>query len=35
MIDHDKNVGPVLKALNDLKIVDGTFVMYSTDNGRT
>ncbi len=33
MIDHDKNVGTVLKALDDLGIVDNTFVMYSTDNG--
>jgi arylsulfatase A-like enzyme len=33
MIDHDKNVGTVLKALDDLKIADNTFVMYSTDNG--
>ena len=33
MIDHDKNVGQVLKVLDDLKIADNTFVMYSTDNG--
>src|SRR6476620_4596147 len=33
MIDHDKNVGTVLKALDDLKIADNTFVMYSTDTG--
>jgi len=33
MIDHDRNVGTVLKALDDLKIADNTFVMYSTDNG--
>jgi arylsulfatase A-like enzyme len=33
MIDHDKNVGTVLKALDDLGIADNTFVMYSTDNG--
>ncbi|MGE0053397.1 MAG: arylsulfatase [Hyphomicrobium sp.] len=33
MIDHDKNVGTVLKALDDLGIADSTFVMYSTDNG--
>ena len=33
MIDHDKNVGTVLKALHDLGIADNTFVMYSTDNG--
>ena len=29
MIDHDKNVGTVLKALDDLGIADNTFVMYS------
>jgi arylsulfatase A-like enzyme len=33
MIDHDKNVGTVLKSLDDLGIADNTFVMYSTDNG--
>jgi len=33
MIDHDKNVGQVLKVLDDLHIADNTFVMYSTDNG--
>jgi len=33
MIDHDRNVGTVLKAIDDLKIADNTFVMYSTDNG--
>ena len=33
MIDHDKNVGEVLKALDDLGLDDNTFVMYSTDNG--
>jgi arylsulfatase len=33
MLDHDKNVGQVLKALDDLGIADNTFVMYSTDNG--
>jgi arylsulfatase len=33
MIDHDKNVGSVLKALDDLGIADNTFVMYGTDNG--
>jgi len=33
MIDHDKDVGQVLKALDDLGIADNTFVMYSTDNG--
>ena len=33
MIDHDKNVGTVLKVLDDLGTADNTFVMYSTDNG--
>ena len=33
MIDHDKNVGTILKALDDLGIADNTFFMYSTDNG--
>jgi len=33
MIDHDKNVGEVIKALDDLGIANDTFVMYSTDNG--
>jgi arylsulfatase len=33
MLDHDKNVGAVLRALDDLGIADNTFVMYSTDNG--
>jgi arylsulfatase len=33
MIDHDKNVGTVLKAIDDAGITDNTFVMYSTDNG--
>jgi arylsulfatase A-like enzyme len=33
MIDHDKNVGTLLALLDELKIADNTFVMYSTDNG--
>src|SRR6202142_1281780 len=33
MIDHDKNVGTVLKALDDLGMADDPIVMYSTDNG--
>jgi arylsulfatase len=33
MIDHDRNVGTVLKALDDAGIAGDTFVMYSTDNG--
>jgi arylsulfatase len=33
MIDHDKHVGELLTLLDELKIADNTFVMYSTDNG--
>jgi arylsulfatase len=33
MVDHDKNVGAILKALDDLGITENTLVMYSTDNG--
>jgi arylsulfatase len=33
MIDHDKNVGQVLKALDDLGIANDTVFLYSTDNG--
>ena len=33
MIDHDKNVGQVLDALDELGIADDTIVIYSTDNG--
>ncbi len=33
MIDHDKNVGTVLKAIDGAGIAGNTFVMYSTDNG--
>jgi arylsulfatase len=33
MVDHDRNVGTVLKALDDLGIAKDTFVVYSTDNG--
>jgi arylsulfatase A-like enzyme len=33
MIDHDRNVGTVLKVLDDPGMADNTFVMYSTDNG--
>jgi arylsulfatase len=33
MVDHDKNVGTVLKALDDLGIANDTFFFYSTDNG--
>lgn len=33
MIDHDKNVGTILKKLDELGMVDNTIVIYSTDNG--
>jgi arylsulfatase len=33
MIDHDKNVGQVLDALDRLGLTNDTFVMYGTDNG--
>lgn len=33
MIDHDKNVGQLLKTLDDLGITEDTLVLYSTDNG--
>ncbi len=33
MIDHDRNIGQILDALDELGITDDTFVMYSTDNG--
>ena len=33
MIDHDKNVGELLKKLDDLGIADNTIVLYGTDNG--
>jgi len=33
MIDHDKNVGTVLEALDRLGIAENTIVMYGTDNG--
>jgi len=33
MIDHDKQVGEMLDLLDELKLADDTFVMYSTDNG--
>jgi arylsulfatase A-like enzyme len=33
MIDHDKNVGQLLDALDELGIADDTIVIYSTDNG--
>jgi len=33
MIQHDEQVGQLLKKLDDLKIADNTIVIYSTDNG--
>jgi arylsulfatase A-like enzyme len=33
MIDHDKNVGQLLQALDELGIAEDTIVIYSTDNG--
>jgi arylsulfatase len=33
MIDHDKNVGQILDALDDLGLTDNTIVLYGTDNG--
>jgi arylsulfatase len=33
MLQHDANVGMVLKKLDDLGIADNTIVIYSTDNG--
>jgi len=33
MVDHDKNVGQMLDFLDELGIVENTFVQYSTDNG--
>ena len=33
MIEHDGDVGKLLKALDDLGIANDTIVVYSTDNG--
>ena len=33
MVEHDGDVGKLLKALDDLKIADNTIVVYATDNG--
>ena len=33
MIDHDKNVGDLLRFLDDMGLAESTFVQYSTDNG--
>ena len=33
MVEHDKTIGIVLAKLEELKIIDNTIIMYSTDNG--
>src|SRR6185503_18342057 len=33
MVEHDGDVGKLLKAIDDLKIADDTIVIYTTDNG--
>lgn len=33
MVEHDMNVGELLKLLDDLGVADNTIVFYSTDNG--
>ena len=33
MVEHDMNVGELLKLLDELGVADNTIVMYSTDNG--
>lgn len=33
MLEHDGDVGKLLKALDDLKLTDNTIVVYTTDNG--
>jgi arylsulfatase len=33
MIEHDGDVGKLLKALDDLGVADNTIVLYTTDNG--
>ncbi|MBP2444542.1 arylsulfatase [Rhizobium leguminosarum] len=33
MLEHDGDVGKLLKVLDDLKIADNTIVVYTTDNG--
>jgi len=33
MVEHDGQVGEILRKLDELGITDNTIVMYSTDNG--
>jgi arylsulfatase A-like enzyme len=33
MVEHDNDVGKLLKELDDLKVADNTIVIYTTDNG--
>ncbi|WP_455284061.1 arylsulfatase [Cupriavidus necator] len=33
MLEHDGDVGKLLKTLDDLKVADNTIVVYTTDNG--
>ena len=33
MVEHDGDVGKLLKTLDDLKLTDNTIVVYTTDNG--
>ncbi|WP_242561660.1 MULTISPECIES: arylsulfatase [Pandoraea] len=33
MVEHDGDIGKLLKTLDDLKIADNTIVVYTTDNG--
>ena len=33
MIEHDEQVGAILKKLDDLKVADDPIVVYTTDNG--
>jgi len=33
MVEHDGDVGKLLKALDDLNVADNTIVVYTTDNG--
>ena len=33
MLQHDKDIGTLLKALEDMGITDDTIVIYTTDNG--